>query len=188
MNPERLEAILCFPEAAEKLKDTLRTAHTSSGRQESVAEHTWRLCLKVMLFENELPDVDLKRLLKLCIIHDIAEVVSGDIPAIHQSQSMNKSEQERADVEQLASMLPGDLREEILGLWVEYDLGKTPEAVLAKGFDKLETILQHTEGANPPDFDYAFNLQYGRERTDQHPLLQQIRTILDEKTKGRMAD
>ena len=60
----------------------------------------------------------------------------------------------------------------------------TPEAVLAKGFDKLETILQHTQGANAPDFDYRFNLAYGKARTDAHPLLAEIRALIDAETEA----
>lgn len=67
--------------------------------------------------------------------------------------------------------LPTPQREEVVALWDEYEEGATPEARLAKGLDKLETILQHTQGANPPDFDYRFNLGYGRRYTEDHPLL-----------------
>ena len=70
-------------------------------------------------------------------------------------------------------------------MYDEYDAAQTPEAVLVKGLDKLETILQHTQGANAPDFDYGFNLPYGRERTDAHPLLAQIRAMIDEQTVER---
>jgi putative hydrolase of HD superfamily len=70
-------------------------------------------------------------------------------------------------------------------LWDEYEAAATPEARLAKGLDKLETILQHTQGANPPDFDYRFNLGYGRQHTSGDPFLEELRRILDDDTERR---
>jgi putative hydrolase of HD superfamily len=72
-----------------------------------------------------------------------------------------------------------------LSLWDEYEAATSVEARLAKGLDKLETILQHTQGANPPDFDYAFNLAYGRQYTSADPLLAAIRARLDQETARR---
>ncbi|MEP0519773.1 MAG: HD domain-containing protein [Hyphomicrobiales bacterium] len=187
MNPIRLHGILAFLQASEKLKDTLRSGFTSSGASESTAEHTWRLCLMVMLFEKELPDIDFTRLLKLCIIHDLGEAISGDIPAIYQTVDDNKDERERRDLEILCAPLEGDLKDELMALWDEYTAANTPEAVLAKGFDKLETILQHVIGKNPPDFDYEFNIRYGVAHTERHPLLQQIRELVDAATRSCMS-
>ena len=62
----------------------------------------------------------------------------------------------------------------------------TPEGRLVRGLDKLETMLQHAGGANPADFDYAFNLDYGRGRTDAEPLTRALRTLVDEATRRRM--
>jgi 5'-deoxynucleotidase YfbR-like HD superfamily hydrolase len=77
------------------------------------------------------------------------------------------------------------LREEITALWDEYEAAASPEAKLAKALDKLETILQHTQGRNPPDFDYRFNLGYGREHTAGPPLIAAIRAVLDRATEDR---
>jgi putative hydrolase of HD superfamily len=77
------------------------------------------------------------------------------------------------------------LRDRFLALWDEYETAVTPEAQLAKALDKLETILQHNQGANPPGFDYAFNLDYGRKYTDVHPLLAELRAELDAVTARR---
>lgn len=185
---DRLRSILAFLQAAEQLKNTLRSATTSQGRTESTAEHTWRLSLMIMMFDKDLLDCDLHRLLKLCIVHDLGEAISGDIPAIYQDASNDKAARERADLIELCTPLPQDLHDEILGLWDEYDAAATPEAILAKGFDKLETILQHAIGKNAPEFDYAFNLTYGATQTDRHPLLRQIRQLADKATRDRMAE
>lgn len=188
MNPARLHGILTFLQAAEQLKDTLRSGFTSSGASESTAEHTWRLCLMVMMFEKELPEIDFTKLLKLCVVHDLGEAISGDTPAIYQTMDDNKDERERLDLETLCASLSEDLKRDLISLWDEYTAAETPEAILAKGFDKLETMLQHAVGKNPSDFDYEFNLSYGAKHTARHPLLQQIRELVDAATKGRMTE
>ncbi|MFO0889127.1 MAG: HD domain-containing protein [Isosphaeraceae bacterium] len=180
-----LEGILAFLRDAERLKDTLRSGHTSGGRPESVAEHTWRLCLMAVLLRDEFPGLDFARLIRICIIHDLGEALGGDIPAVEQIQGQPKSGQERRDLIRLIDPLPGRLRDELIGLWDEYEQAATAEARLAKALDKLETIMQHNQGQNPEDFDYRFNLGYGRQFTGVHPLLAAIREVLDRETERR---
>lgn len=186
IEPSRLRGIVDFVQAAERLKDALRSGATASGRAESVAEHSWRLCLMVMMFGKELSGYDQHRLLKLCVIHDIGEAISGDVPAIHQYAGDDKAERERADLIALCAYLPEDIQQEIVELWDEYNSAATPEAVLVKGFDKLETMLQHAVGRNAADFDYAFNLSYGLAQTSRHPLLRQLRRLVDDATRARL--
>lgn len=182
----RIRAVLEFVQEAERLKDTLRSGFTRQGSPESVAEHSWRLCLLVILFEKELQGLDMLKLLKLCILHDLGEALSGDVPAIHQTADNGARQmRERLDLVTLCKPLPVDLQGEVLALWDVYCEATTPEAIFAKGFDKIETMLQHVIGGNPADFDYAFNLGYGRERTEAHPLLAQIRELVDEATTAR---
>ena len=181
---EELVGCISFIQQAEKLKDVLRSAHTSNGRQESTAEHTWRLCLMAMVFEPEFEGLDFAKLLKLCIIHDLGEAISGDIPAIAQQPDQNKSAQERADLIVLLEPLDELRRTEFLALWDEYENGASPEAIMIKGLDKLETIIQHNQGKNPPDFDYSFNLSYGLQHTSKHPLLAAVRQLVDKDTRG----
>lgn len=184
---DRLAGIIAFLQAAEKLKDTLRSGCTSGGRPESTAEHSWRLSLMALMFEKELAGCDMLKLVKLCIVHDLGEAISGDVPATDQSPDDGKAARERADMETLAASLPDDLRRDLMALWDEYDGAATPEAILAKGFDKLETMLQHAIGQNRADFDYAFNLGYGVTQTERHPLTRQIRVLVDAATRDRMA-
>ena len=183
MTPSELHAVVEFIEAAGRLKDTTRTAWTAGGRRESAAEHTWRLCLMAMLLEREFPDVDFARLVRICIVHDLGEAIGGDISA--KLQEGSKAEAERRDLLTLLEPLPPRLRDEILDLWDEYEAAATPEARLAKALDKIETILQHNQGANPPDFDYAFNLDYGTRHTTGHPVIDALRHIADEGTRRR---
>jgi putative hydrolase of HD superfamily len=185
MPGDRLSGALDFLREAERLKSTLRSGYTSTGRPESVAEHTWRLCLMALVLSDEFEAIDPLRLIKLCIVHDLGEALSGDIPAVLQTEGFDKSAQERADLKTLTRALCPKKRAEILALWEEYEAASSPEAVLAKGLDKLETILQHNQGQNPASFDYAFNLGYGQKQTAAHPVLAEIRALLDEETRAR---
>lgn len=185
MDAAELDGVLSFLRAAERLKDTLRTSHTTEGRRESVAEHTWRACLMAMLLRGEFPEVDFARLVRMLLVHDLGEAVNGDIPAVAQDAGAPKSGQERADLVQLTAPLSERLQAEILELWDEYEAAATPEARLAKALDKLETLMQHNQGRNPPGFDYAFNLGYGRKHTAGHPLIEAVRAVLDAETQAR---
>lgn len=185
-DPAQLDGILAFLRTAEQLKDTLRSAHTSGGRRESAAEHTWRLCLMAALLRHGLPEIDFSRLVRMCLIHDLGEAIGGDIPAVEQDATAPKTDRERRDFQSVIEPLPEKQRGELLELWDEYEAAQTPEARLAKGLDKLETILQHNQGRNPGDFDYAFNLEYGRRYTTGHPLLEAIRVRLDRDTAARV--
>jgi hypothetical protein len=95
------------------------------------------------------------------------------------------SVQERRDLLQLTTPLPSSVRDEIVALWDEYEQAASLEARIAKGLDKLETILQHNQGAMPDDFDFRFNLEYGAKYTNDDPVLRTIRTVLDEETERR---
>lgn len=190
MNEAELAGFLEFLRAAERLKTVTRSGYTSAGHSESVAEHTWRLSLMALLLAPEFPDLDAARLLKICLVHDLGEAIGGDIPAPEQSRraaagGAGKAHQERRDLEELLRPLAQRQRAELLALWDEYDAARTPEAMLAKALDKLETILQHTQGDNPPDFDYRFNLGYGREHTAHPPLIAAMRAVLDRATEDR---
>jgi putative hydrolases of HD superfamily len=183
-SPERITAILTFLDEANRLKDTLRSGLTPEGRQESTAEHSWRLCLLAILLGKELEGTDLLRLIKICIVHDLGEAISGDVPATEQRDGDDRAARERADLLELCAHLPQDLKAEMIALWDEYAEAQTPEAVIAKGLDKIETMLTHTTGDNPPDFDYRFNLTYGVEATNRHPLLAAIRAHVDARTSS----
>lgn len=182
-----LQGRLQFIREAERLKNVLRSAHTSTGRRESTAEHTWRLCLLAMVLEDRLGAVDFARVLKLCVLHDLGEAIGGDVPAVEQQANPGKSERERRDLQTLMRTLPAPLQAEFLALWDDYEHAQSREARIVKALDKLETIIQHNQGANPPDFDYAFNLDYGRKHTDAEPLFAEIRALVDEDTRQHAA-
>ncbi|MCC7012450.1 MAG: HD domain-containing protein [Planctomycetes bacterium] len=185
MPPTDLAAVLQFVRDAERLKNVLRSAHTSTGRRESTAEHTWRLCLLAMVLEQRLEGLDFARVLKLCIVHDLGEALNGDVPAVEQHSDPHKSQRERRDLVQLLAPLAPRQRDEFVALWDDYEHARTAEACAVKVLDKLETILQHNQGANPPEFDYLFNLDYGRKHTSAAPLFDELRALLDAETRER---
>jgi putative hydrolase of HD superfamily len=185
MHATDLAGILEFLRAAEKLKDTTRTSWTSSGTRETVAAHTWRLSLMSLLFEQFFPDIDIAKLIKICIIHDLGEALGGDVSAVEQQHRPAKAAQERGDLLKLLAPLPAYLRQEITTLWDEYEAAASREAKIAKALDKLETIMQHNQGQNPPDFDYRFNLDYGKQYTIGDPLIEAVREVLDRETEER---
>ncbi|WP_270938247.1 HD domain-containing protein [Falsiroseomonas oryzae] len=185
MDDDGIGGTLAFLALAERLKDTLRNGRTASGRTESTAEHTWRLCLLALVLGDEL-GVDTGRLLKVCLVHDLAEALTGDLPAPAPRRAGVKEAREREALGTLTATLPSGPRQQILALWEEYETGATPEGRLARGLDKLETILQHAQGVNPPEFDLAYNLDYGRKDTDAHPLLAALRDRLDAATRARL--
>jgi putative hydrolase of HD superfamily len=191
MNQAELSGLLEFLRAAESLKTITRNAYTSDGHAESVAEHTWRLALMALLVAPEFPDTDFAKLVKICLVHDLGEAIHGDVAAPEQArrlaagEEVGKGDAERRDLIELLRPLPASLQSEIMALWDEYAAAESPEARLAKGLDKLETILQHTQGKNPPHFDYRFNLSYGREHTASPPLIAALRALLDRATESR---
>jgi putative hydrolases of HD superfamily len=179
MFPAELDGILHFLRQAEHLKNVYRSAWLSGGQPESTAAHTWRLGLMALVLGRYFPQADLGKLLKMCLIHDLGEAISGDIPAIYQSASTPS----RADLLTLLAPLPADIQAEIVALWDEYEAASTPEAQIAKALDKLETSLQHNQGTNPPDFDYLFNLDYSKCFTDTLLLTAQLRVPIDAETQ-----
>ncbi|KXV24943.1 HD domain-containing protein [Gluconobacter japonicus] len=185
MTTTEIERRLEFLREASKLKDVLRRSFTQDGQPESTAEHTWGLCLLVMTFADYLEGIDLLKLLKICILHDLGEAIHGDVPAISIEASLNKSKQEREDLLTIMAPLPDTLQAEFLQLWDEYENASSPEARMAKAFDKIETNWQHNNGVNPPDFDHGFNLTYGRRYTDHSSLTRAIRDVLDRETRRK---
>ena len=179
---EKLIRYLRFIREAERLKNVLRTAYTSEGRHESTAEHSWRLALLAAVLTGERPELDMQRVVLMCLIHDLGEAFDGDVPAIAQTAPGVKAASELAAMERLTRLLPPEAGATIREIWEEYEACQTPEARWVKALDKAETIIQHNQGANPAGFDYAFNLTNGSEYFDDGALLSDLRLLLDEET------
>lgn len=183
---EKLERYLQFMREAERLKNVLRSARTSTGRHESTAEHTWRLALLALVLADEKPELDLPRVLAMCLVHDLGEAYEGDIPAVAQCDPASKAAAELAAMERLTPLLPAEAAARIRTLWEEYETCAMPEARWVKALDKAETILQHNQGANPAGFDYGFNLTYGAAWFRDDALLRELRSLLDAETAKRV--
>lgn len=102
---------LNFLAVAEKLKCNTRHSWTSSGRHESVAEHSWRLAVMAWLLKDEFPEADISKVIRMCLFHDMGEAVTGDIPAFVKTRADEATED--AAVDGLLDMLPGKQKEEL---------------------------------------------------------------------------
>lgn len=147
---------------AENLKTELRHSWLSNGRRESVAEHTWMMALTAILMAPHLEHpVDLGRTLKLIVLHDIAEAVTGDIPSFEESARKDtKVADETAAMERIRAMLPTASGDLMLSLWREYEDGETAEAKFARAIDKLEVQHQHNLAALETWTEQEFGLVY----------------------------
>ena len=183
---EKIIEYLNFIKETENLKSTLRTAWTARGRQESTAEHSWRLALLVGVLLEEYPGLDAVRVYQLCLVHDLGELYDGDISAVLRPDEELKHKKEMQSVEKVFSLLPGNEGEKWLNIWKEYDENVTPEARLVKALDKAETIIQHNQGQNPEGFSYEFNLEYGRKYFEADELLEELRRELDAETRSHI--
>lgn len=177
-----INEVIEFIKEIENLKSVTRTAWTTTGRRESTAEHSWRLAMLLMVLEEDFKGVDINKAIKMSLVHDLGELYDGDISAKLQSENDNKSQMEERAMKRMLTTLPESLGGKIYDLWKEYNECSTKEAKLVKAMDKLETIVQHNQGKNPDDFDYKFNLQYGREYFEEDELLKSMRSIIDEDT------
>lgn len=186
MDQKTIIGLLTFFQEAEALKSQNRTAWLKNGKQESVADHSWRLCLMAMCLCRVEKEICLEKVLKLCIIHDLGEADEGDISAIVREDKAEKLQREEKCLNRLLGTLDDALRNEIITLHQEYNEGLSEEAKLVRGMDKLETLIQHNQGKNPKDFNYAFNLKYGQEWTGQNELLAQMREMIDKETKSNL--
>lgn len=178
--------LITFVKELENLKDMTRTAWTKEGRRESVAEHSWRLTVFAMALENYFPDIDFNKALRLCLVHDLGEAYEGDISATIAVDPEDKLKKEEAALLRLTTPLPESMQNTFRNLWREYTSGDTKEAKLVKALDKMETIIQHNQGSNPLDFDYEFNLEYGKELSLYHPVITAIREIIDRETESKL--
>lgn len=178
---------LAFLGKLEKLKCNTRHSWTSTGRHESVAEHSWRLAVMALLLRDELPDVDMDRVLRMCLLHDIGEAVTGDIPSFIKTE--DNEETERRAIAELLAPLPDGLRGELPELFAEMDALATPEAKVYKALDKLEVVVQHNEA--PLDtwlpLEFELNQTHGVDEAAPFPPLAALREQARRDTVEKLA-
>lgn len=145
---------------AERLKDTERHCTTSKGRVESVAEHSWRISLMAFLLKNEFPDANMGKVTNMCLIHDLGECFTGDIP------TFIKTEEDRITEDDLliewVKSLPKEVSNEMASLYEEMNEQKTIESKIYKALDKLEAVIQHNESpiSTWEEHEYELNKTY----------------------------
>ena len=189
---KQITSILKVLALAERLKFELRHSYTSSGRQESVAEHTWRMSLMAVLIEPLLTQkVDTARLLKMIIIHDLVEAEAKDISALdvlrNPELKIYKAEREKQAIENLRLALNETNGKEIYELFHEFENKETYESKVANALDKLEVQLQH----NHADFSTWEELEYDMTfMMDKHvvfePTLFELKAQIEEEADNKM--
>lgn len=184
MQPAQLLKIL---RVAEKLKCNTRHCVTSTGRPESVAEHSWRLALMAMLLTGEFPELDLNRVIRMCLIHDLGEAFTGDIPTFVKTDADSRREDDLFD--RWIQTLPADVRGEWESLLEEMNAQKTGEAKLYKALDRLEAVIQHNESDIDTwlPLEYSLQLTYGAENVRFSPYLRELKQEIDQWTREKIA-
>jgi putative hydrolases of HD superfamily len=150
--------ILDFLALSERLKRELRHSWLSDGRRESVAEHTWQMALIALLAHRQLQhSVDIGRVLKIILVHDLVEALAGDVPYFETGERKAlKAERERAAIEEIRVRVGGDTGQEIFELFHEFEAHETAEAKFANALDNLEVQIQH----NLADFETWEPIEY----------------------------
>lgn len=177
MKPEKLIEVLSL---AERLKDAVRHCYTSGGRRESVAEHSWRITLMAYLVSDEFPEADLLKLMKMCLIHDLGEAFTGDIPTFEKTKA--DSEKEADVLGEWVESLPEPFCKEMAELYEEMEEQQTLEARIYKSLDKLEALIQHNESDIKTWIPLEYNLQmtYGNEQVKFSEYLTELRNQVRE--------
>lgn len=185
MKPAELLEILSV---AEKLKCATRHCYTSSGRHESVAEHSWRISLMAMLLEPEFPEADMNKVIRMCLIHDLGEAFTGDIPTFLKQTADERKEEDL--YHQWVSTLPEDAKEDFTSLLAEMEAMETPEARIYKALDKLEAVIQHNESdiSTWLPLEYDLQLRYGRENVEFSSYMKELKAEIDHWTRRKIAE
>ncbi|WP_141557016.1 HD domain-containing protein [Bacillus pseudomycoides] len=177
---------------AEKLKYEMRHSWLSNGRQESVAEHTWRMSLMAVLVQPYLDkEVNMEKLLKMVIIHDLVEAEARDIPAFDTMNSeqlqLQKQENEQKAILNIKHTLEGPLGDELYNLWIEFEAKETYEAKVANALDKLEVKIQHNEA----DIDTWIPIEHKMtfqvaKHTDFDSFLSKLQKIIEQEGEKKL--
>lgn len=172
MKPVELLSVLHM---AQRLKDTTRHAYTTGGRHESVAEHSWRLALMAYFLQDEFPELAMSRVIEMCLIHDLGECFTGDIPTFEKTAANAAREEEL--LSRWVQGLPDPYCRDMKALYAEMNAQQTKEARLYKALDKLEAVIQHNE--SPIDtwlpLEYELNRTYGNGNVAFSPYLTELR-------------
>ena len=162
-------------ETASRLKDTTRHSWTAEGRHESVAEHSWMMTLMAFFLKDEFPEADMDKVIRMCIIHDLGEAFTGDIPAFDKTSAHEEEEEKRLD--NWVRSLPETQREEMLALYDEMAKRETLEAKIYKAIDGLEAVIQHNYAdlSTWIPLEFTMNLTYADDKVTFSDYLKALR-------------
>lgn len=171
---------------AERLKDTTRHCDTSRGRRESVAEHSWRLVLMAYWLREEFPELDMEKVMHMCLIHDLGEAFTGDIPVFLKTEADAAKEDRLLDA--WVDSLPEPVRTEMTDLYREMNALQTGEAKLYKALDGLEALIQHNESdiSSWEENEYQLQLTYAIDRMQFSPYMVSLREAVLEDSKEKI--
>ena len=182
MEPQKLIEILGV---LENLKCNTRHCWTSSGRHESVAEHSWRLAVMALLLKDEFPTLDMQKVIVMCLIHDFGEAITGDIPAFLKTDEDETAEEQAIDT--LLNALPQ--KEELRPLFDEMAEHRTDEAKLWRALDMLEALIQHNESdiSTWIPLEYEANLTYGQKECAEFEYTKALRELVYKASADKIA-
>lgn len=187
---ERFEAeqFVAFLDKIEKLKSVPRHCVTSDGTQEYVAGHCWRMAMMAYLMKDELGEIDIDKVIRMCLWHDIGEAVTGDVPTFLKNEA--HEEAEKNEVDKLLSELPKPLYEEVSTLFAEIEALETKEAKVYKALDKLEAVIQHNESDISTWLPLEYELQqtYAAQNVVGFPFLESLQEQAVKRTKEKIAE
>ena len=177
-----------FSALLEKLKCNVRHSWTSTGRRESVAEHSWRLAVYAMLLEKDFPELDMGKVIRMCLIHDWGEAVTGDIPAFIKTGADEATED--AAVESILQLLPEEMRPEFGALFDEMKRQETDEARLYKALDRMEAVIQHNEAPITTwlPLEYDLQLTYGEKETEAFAFTRELKEAANRITADKIRE
>jgi putative hydrolase of HD superfamily len=145
METSRFEQQIRFIVEIDRLKTVLRrTLLTDGSRRENSAEHSWHVALMAsILAEHAQPEVNVRRVIEMLLVHDLVEIDAGDTFAYDAAGNVDRAARERAAADRLFELLPPDQNYHFRQLWEEFEEGRTPESRYAIALDRMQPLLQN---------------------------------------------
>ena len=172
----RLEQQIAFLNEADKLKSVTRgTLLCDASRAENSAEHSWHLTLYALVLADQAgPDVDITRVIKMLILHDLVEIDAGDNPIFGSYDTADMEAQEQLAADRIFGLLPNDLRDDLRATWEEFEANETPTARFAKSLDRFQPPMQNLAAGGGSWVEYnvteaQFVDRVGRNVAVRHP-------------------